>query len=343
MLKRFVKSTLITGGLETARIVKMAGLMKAARGRGAIFTLHHVRPRRPRLFDPNAHLEITPEFLDTAISTLKAEGYRFVALENLPQELTAEGRAPIAVFTLDDGYRNNIEHAAPVFSRYSVPFTVFATRGFIERTHGLWWETLADLMEAKNSLTFDFGAGPETLPLDTAARKHQAFGRFADYVGTGDEATAVAAIDVLARANGIEPLSITEKLTLDEGGLKQLVDNSLAQLGVHTVSHRALSRLSDEEVRAELNRSIEIIEQITGNRPTTLAYPYGFLSAVSARDRQLARALGLTVAVTTQPGTLDAAQELTALPRISLNGHFQKAAYVGALASGIPFRMMRTG
>ncbi len=343
MLKRFVKSTLITGGLETARIVKMAGLMKAARGRGAIFTLHHVRRKQPRAFDPNAHLEVTPEFLDAAITTLKGEGYRFVALEDLPAALKSGETAPLAVFTLDDGYRNNLEYAAPVFTRHGVPFTVFATKGFRERTHSLWWETLADLLQGRDKIEFDFGKGPETMPIETGAKKQAAFDRFADFVNGRDEAEAVAAIDKAARAAGIEPLAITEKLTLDADGLKQLVANPLASLGVHTVSHRMLARLSDDAARAELTCSMASIEAITGRRPKTLAYPYGFSWAISARDRLLARELGLTIAVTTQPGTLSAEQETTALPRISLNGHFQKAAYVGALASGIPFRMMRTG
>jgi peptidoglycan/xylan/chitin deacetylase (PgdA/CDA1 family) len=224
-----------------------------------------------------------------------------------------------------------------------VPFTVFATKGFVERTHSLWWETLADLLESRDRIEFDFGNGDETVLIETGAKKQAAFDRFADFVNRRDEAEAVAAIDTATRTAGIDPLAITEKLTLDADGLKTLVANPLASLGVHTVSHRMLARLSDDAAREEISDSAAAIAEITGHRPKTLAYPYGFSWAVSARDRLLARELGLTVAVTTQPGTLSAEQESTALPRISLNGHFQKAAYVGALASGIPFKMMRTG
>jgi len=60
---------------------------------------------------------------------------------------------------------------------------------------------------------------------------------------------------------------------------------------------------------------------------------------VSARDIDIARELGFSVAVLTQPGTLSeqSLDKLTGLPRISLNGYFQRPKYVSALASGIPF------
>ncbi|HEX2148471.1 MAG TPA: polysaccharide deacetylase, partial [Pseudorhizobium sp.] len=63
----------------------------------------------------------------------------------------------------------------------------------------------------------------------------------------------------------------------------------------------------------------------------------------SARDVKIAEELGFSVAVTTQPGTLSQASlnNLTGLPRISLNGYFQRPRYVSALASGIPFALMR--
>ena len=44
--------------------------------------------------------------------------------------------------TLDDGYRDNAEHALPVFRRHGVPFTIFVCPGFCDRTSELWWEAL---------------------------------------------------------------------------------------------------------------------------------------------------------------------------------------------------------
>ncbi|WP_421871896.1 polysaccharide deacetylase family protein [Pararhizobium sp.] len=340
MLRQAVKRSAITVGLNAAFVLQACGAMRQARGRGAIFTLHHVRPKQPRAFDPNAHLEITPEFLETAIVTLKRDSYRFIALDGLPAHLASGDPQPVAVFTLDDGYRNNLDYAVPVFSRHGVPFTVFVAGGFIDRTHTLWWETLADLLEGQFSLTFDFGAGEETVALGTLREKQAVFDRFAAFLHAIDEATAIARLNQTAQALGIDPIGITAALTLDETGLKRLIDNPLASLGAHTISHRSVTRLSDETAAMEMEHSARRVETITGNRPASLAYPYGFASAVSARDHRLAASLGFTTAVTTQPGTLPGTAGMTALPRISLNGHFQKARYISALASGIAFKLM---
>lgn len=340
MLRRLVKRAAITGGLETVRLVNAAGVMRRARGRGAIFTLHHVRPKKPRIFDPNAHLEITPEFLDTAITRLKRDGYRFIALDALPAHLASSDPQPVAAFTLDDGYRNNLEYAAPIFSRHGVPFTVFVAGGFIDRTEILWWEVLADLLERQTSLQFQFDKDVETLPVATWQQKQAAFDCVAAFIHAIDETVAVDRLKAMASLQGVDALKLTADLTLDEAGLRKLIENPLASLGAHTITHRALARLSDDAARTEMERSAMRVERITGRRPASFAYPYGYTGTVSPRDHRIARGLGFTTAVTTQPGTLANGVETAALPRISLNGHFQKAGYVSALASGTPFRLM---
>jgi peptidoglycan/xylan/chitin deacetylase (PgdA/CDA1 family) len=345
VMRQGLRRAVITGGLEFAHLAERVGLMASARGMGAIFTLHHVRPKTPQTFDPNAHLEITPDFLDAAIEHLTEEGYQFVALDDMPARLAiARGGERFAAFTLDDGYRNNAVHAQPVFTRHKVPFTVFVSPGFACKTHGIWWETLTELLRVAPHLEFDFGSGAIALPLATLFQKQTAYVRLAHFIQAEmDEATAIERLDAAARAHGIDPLMITERLVMREPELKSLVVNPLASIGAHTVSHRALARLGDAEARQEMEQSAERIAAIIGHRPDTLAYPYGGRASVSPREHRLARDLGFRVAVTTDPGTISARSfdAPTTLPRISLNGHYQKAKYVGALASGIPFRLMR--
>ncbi|WP_117190736.1 polysaccharide deacetylase family protein [Rhizobium terrae] len=341
--RRDVKRRLVAGGLDMAAALARAGMMPNARGRGAIFTLHHVRPKKIRALQTSAHLEITPDFLNDAIERLYAEGYEFIPLAEIPSRLANPTRQPFAAFTLDDGYRNNADHALPVFARHGVPFTIFVTRGFAERTHSLWWETLGELLGREREISFDFGDGPEILDLTSEARRFDAFDRFSTYVGEIDEAVAVSRIDALSRKYGVDPLQITADLTMTAEELRAVAAHPLASLGAHTTSHRAVARLPAQEARAEMRESADWVEALIGQRPKTIAFPYGTRHAVSERDYAIARELGFSVAVTTQPGTLceKSANRLTGLPRISLNGYYQQPRYVSALASGIPFTLAR--
>jgi peptidoglycan/xylan/chitin deacetylase (PgdA/CDA1 family) len=338
-----LKRAAISGGLETAIILKSLGLMRDAAGLGAIFTLHHVRPPQPRRFAPNAHLEISPEFLDRALTRLKQDGYDFIALEELPERIANKKSNPhFVAFTLDDGNRDNLDHALPVFARHNAPFTVFVAQGLSERTHSIWWETLAELLDRLDHLTFDFGAGAESFDLDRAGRRQAVFARFATYVHGRDEREAVGRVDELARKNGLEPLDLVRASIMDRTELKQLAAHPLGSLGAHTVSHRALARLPEAEAAAEMALSADYIAEITGRRPAAIAYPYGTADAASLREARLAAELGFAIGVTTRPGTIAAANAATTLlPRLSLNGHYQKARYASALASGIPMRQFK--
>jgi peptidoglycan/xylan/chitin deacetylase (PgdA/CDA1 family) len=335
-----IKRAVITTGLEATPL--LAPMLAGARGRGAIFTLHHVRPRPEAEFQPNDILDITPEFLETAILTLKAEGYRFVPLEEIRVRLANDNRERLAAFTLDDGCRDNATFAAPVFTRHGVPFTMFIASGFAEATHSMWWETLAVLLNKVAQLEFDFGAGKEMLAAATSQQKAAAFARLSDFINSSDETAAVAQLDHVAHLAGIDPLALTRDLTLRAGELAELAQNPLVAFGAHTISHRGLARLAADDVEHEIAGSMAYVETITGRRPRSFAYPYGDGRSVSERERKIIRSLGIEMAVTTRPGTLGPAhgEDGTAVPRISLNGHYQKARYIRALASGVPFKLM---
>ncbi len=90
--------------------------------------------------------------------------------------------------------------------------------------------------------------------------------------------------------------------------------------------------------------SIARIEKELGRPCRHFSYPYGCTQSAGEREFRIAEELGLETAVTTQKGLLypEHAHELTALPRLSLNGDFQDIRYVKALLSGVPFALMNT-
>jgi peptidoglycan/xylan/chitin deacetylase (PgdA/CDA1 family) len=69
------------------------------------------------------------------------------------------------------------------------------------------------------------------------------------------------------------------------------------------------------------------------------AYPYGDELSASQRDFEIIRNLGFVAAVTTRKGLIydEHRNALTALPRVSLNGGYQKLRYLDTLLTGAPF------
>lgn len=341
LAKDSAKWLAISAGLEFANLLRILPSGEKNTGRGIIFTLHHVRTEKIGNFALNAHLSITPDFLDTAIATVLEEGFEIIPLWQVAERLENLGHKPFAVFTMDDGYRNNATNALPVFTRHNAPFTVFAAKGLTCRTHTIWWETLAALLHATDAFDFDFGRGPERLECKSLTEKAAVSERIARHIIGPNEAAAIAQLNAAAAAHGVDPTGIVEDLVMSKDELTGFARNPLVSIGAHTVSHRAMAFLDDETARQEMLDSADFVEAVTGTRPCTLAYPYGFRSAVRERDHRLAATCGFKLAVTTQPGLLAANSLMRpySLPRVSLNGLYQKARYVRALASGLPFGM----
>ncbi len=341
-IKQALKRAAITAGLETSFLSSRLGLAGGLRGRGVIFTLHHVRPVDPRPFQPNRHLDITPDFLDAAIRALAGRGYRFIRLDEVPAALAEpEGAKPFAVFTLDDGFRDNRDHGLPVFEQHGVPFTIFICKGLSERSHTMWWDTLEAVIAARNRVTLCLPAGRIDLDCSTPGAKASAFDAVAAALMAGDEDKGVAQLDAAAHAAGINPHALVSEVVMDRDELVALAGHPLVSYGAHTVSHRGLAALNDDELLREYNESADYVASITSTRPITFAYPYGDARSATVRTAGYADWAGFKLSVTTRPGTLTPAsmESPQLLPRISLNGLYQKPRYVEALASGLPSRL----
>lgn len=342
-LRPLIKRTVITLGLEVLAAIRAEKIFPSCAGRGMVFTLHHVRPYKKRDYDPNALLSVTPEFLTEVIEEALALGYEPAALSQLPHLIkTADPSRRFIAFTLDDGWKDNLIHAAPVFRKYNVPYTLFITQGYIERTHCPWWETVEALTRQVKVLEFDFGNGKETLACTTSRQKLAAALKIADFIEAIDEAEAVQRLDKVARAAGIDPIAIVESEIVNSEQLSDINNDPLAELGAHTISHRNLARLSPDALAEEIQASSDALQAWTGIKPEVLAYPYGWKRAGGRREANEAASQGFKLAVTTQPDVLKNSDDNDwfLLPRVSLNGLYQRRRYVRALLSGVAFRFL---
>ncbi|MCC6736055.1 MAG: polysaccharide deacetylase family protein [Bauldia sp.] len=307
-------------------------------GQGAILTMHRVRPAPTAAFRPNAHLEITPEFLDHQLGWFRTKGVDVVTLDEALARLASSASGRFVVLTLDDGYRDNLEIALPLFERHRVPFTVFVATGYPDRDANPWWMTLEAAIARSGRVAWT-ASEPVTLPTVTTEEKQNAFNTLAARVESLPEDTQRAAMDDFAVRHGVDVAALVADAFMHWDEVRTLAASPLATIGGHTVNHPALGRLSDRRAREEVVSGADRLEEELGRRPRHFAYPYGYPGKIGERDYRLLAELGFVTAVRTTPGTLTAvsAATPTALPRISLNGYFQEPRYTDVLLSGAPF------
>src|ERR1700726_1793372 len=144
-------------------------------GVGAIFMLHHVRPRRDAAFQPNRHLEVAPEFLRAMLSRLKSRDIDIVTMDEVHQRLVERNFSRrFACFTLDDGYRDNRDFALPVMREFDAPCTVYVTSDFAQGTGRLWWVALEMVIAKASAIEVAIGEVAVRLDASTPAAKRTA-------------------------------------------------------------------------------------------------------------------------------------------------------------------------
>jgi peptidoglycan/xylan/chitin deacetylase (PgdA/CDA1 family) len=240
-----------------------------------------------------------------------------------------DGRS-IAV-TLDDGFRDNAEHALPVFRRLEVPFTIFVCPGFCDRKAELWWEALELIVRDNDEITAD-GLAEGVVLARTPKEKQAAFRRLERWlVAELDEDEQREAIHALADRHGVDLGGIAGDLVMDWDELRAVAAEPLCTIGAHTMSHPALARLPADRAVAEMRGSADRLESEFGRRPWAIAFPYGTRAAAGAREARLAAEAGFAASFTTRPGYVAAGGDRHGLPRVSLNGLFQDARLVQPL------------
>jgi peptidoglycan/xylan/chitin deacetylase (PgdA/CDA1 family) len=307
-------------------------------GVGAIFMLHHVRPRRDAEFQPNRHLEVAPEFLRALLAHLRSRGVDIIAMDEVHQRLIdGNFSRRFACFTLDDGYRDNRDFALPVMHEFEAPLTLYVASDFAEGVGRLWWIALEMVIAKASSIEAGIGDVATRVDTSTPAAKQAAFERLHDWLrGLPGEHDIRREISALCARHGVDEGAICRELCMSWDELKPFADDSLVTIGAHSITHCNLARQTEAMASHEMAIGRSRIEQALQRRVLHLAYPFGDRIAAGTREFAMAQAAGFKTAVTTRPGMIfrESADYLTALPRVTLNGNYQDTRIFPVLTSG---------
>lgn len=181
-------------------------------------------------------LSVTPDELRGHLELLRRGGWRALSMAEYLRRLEdPETGEPGVLLTFDDAYENFYTAAAPILKSFGAAATVFVPADFIGEPPG-WFERDCGRIEAFLN-GFGFGTGE----LDAIRRMTQA--------------------------------ESTRRL-MTASQIRELLDAGFS-FESHSAAHPFLPTLSDTELAADLSRSRDILESVTGVRPAALCYPYG--------------------------------------------------------------------
>jgi len=307
-------------------------------GVGAILMLHHVRPCRGVAFQPNRHLEITPEFLRATLRYFRSRDIDIISMDEVQERLVrGDFTRRFVAFTLDDGYRDNRDFALPILREFDAPSTIYVVADFAEGTGRLWWIALEAVIAKVDHIDLQINNAEVHLNTTTPAAKQAAFDRLHDWLRSlSGEHDLRREIETLCARYDVDVTAPCRELCLSWDELRSVADDPLVTIGAHSVSHRNLAQQCKELATQEIAESRERIEQAVHRPVRHFAYPYGDQVAADEREFSLARAAGFETGVTTRPGMIfaECAGHLTALPRVSLNGNYQDTRILPVLTSG---------
>ncbi len=314
---------------------------------GLILTLHHVSPDPVERFSPNAHLTVSPTFLESVVKLLINREFDIISLDEAHRRIQnpLSQNKRFAVFTFDDGYQDTLIHAAPIMKKYDIPYTVYLASSLIEGSADLWWEGIEALVRQQSRIAVQMAgsrSGPLELDCSNNAAKADSFKFLLDCLTNEipelDQTRFVRELCWLYKID-LQALNKDQIMSWDQ--IRTLIEDPNCSIGAHTLNHRALARLAPEQAQNEVNQGAAVLASELGQRPEHFAYPYGYPKAAARRDFELMKELGFKTAVTTRGGMIFPAHanHLTALPRISINGLYQKMRYFAPLTTGLPTRL----
>jgi peptidoglycan/xylan/chitin deacetylase (PgdA/CDA1 family) len=296
------------------------GVMRHRRPHGLILSYHRIAAPS---WDPWA-VCVSPKRFEQQLAVLSRRA-DLVPLSALGSRLRAGRRGrPVIALTFDDGYADNLHNALPLLERYNIPATIFIATGWTDRGEPFWWDRLIAIVLSIDPLppriSVHVGDEEFTWRRNMKARNHRRerdqlhLAVWSRLVAATDDEREVALNQLQSYGNSepeVDPA--TRPMTREE--LRRLATSPLIEIGAHTISHCSLPDLAPEAQFEEIQGSRRQCRELTGQLPSSFAYPFGNLDA---RTPELVRSAGFERACSTEKEIVwDGADEML-LPRITM-------------------------
>jgi peptidoglycan/xylan/chitin deacetylase (PgdA/CDA1 family) len=235
-------------------------------------------------------MKVSPEFLKDFIKERK-NTYQFISLDDLYKLSISKQKLkkPFIVMTFDDGYRDNYEYALPVFDELHIPFTVYVTNSFPDKTAFLWWYILEDIIQNNKRLTLSDG---EQFICETKKEKEDVFLSCRQLILALNQEKLVDEFASLFNNYKGDYQSYNDSLCLSWNQIQEMSNSSYCTIAAHTVNHKTLNRLTDVELKYEILSGKKVLEEKIGKQVKHFSYPFGTQNEIGIREAEFIKTCG---------------------------------------------------
>ncbi|PKP21015.1 MAG: hypothetical protein CVU05_07690 [Bacteroidetes bacterium HGW-Bacteroidetes-21] len=276
------------------------------------FLFHRVNPVRDSFWDP-----MDVSLFEKCIEFISKK-YRVELIENIAFSPDSFSENNIATIMFDDGYKDNIEFAAPILKKYNCKASFYVVTECIENNIPTWTKRLEHIIQEthKSKIILDFNCLPQKIRqrnLDTNEKKKAYIFQLKS---TLKKLSHEERSDVLNYIYKEYFETDPPKIMMSWKDLFEL-KNEGHYIGSHSVSHNMLGTMTNEdEIRGELKNSAGIIQLKLGHFPVTISYPVG---SYNKRVIELSKEVGYQIGLVVKQSTYDPKKDdVFEIPRIEL-------------------------
>jgi peptidoglycan/xylan/chitin deacetylase (PgdA/CDA1 family) len=245
------------------------------------------------------------------LAYLRKQRYQLLSLADLFQKLLHQEPLERAVaFTIDDGYFDHGQIAAPIFQEFDCPVTTFLVSSFAEGQSWFWWDKLAYIFEETKRPALNARLGSAMIPYatDSPEARESACQDLNRRCSNASEADRLRSVLDLSREAEVElpqaPPARFAALTWDDA---RSLESRGMTFGPHTVTHPVLSSTPAEQAEFEISESWKRVSSEVSRPVPIFCYPNGRRRDYGEREISAVRRLGLWGAVEGEGGNVSAA------------------------------------
>jgi peptidoglycan/xylan/chitin deacetylase (PgdA/CDA1 family) len=228
-------------------------------------------------------------------------------------------KEPAIVVTFDDGYADNLLEALPILEEVGVPATFFVSTGRIGTDKEFWWHQLEGILLRDGEFPSRFQLKDPRFgriwDTDSFAQRKELYASVNLLMLKIDPDRQEDWLDQLRKWAGSDYGEGSVHCSMTEEELRKLAASPWATIGAHTVTHSALSALSEAQQRQEIFTSKHDLEKIIGREITAFSYPFGRKCEYDQTSVRLCREAGFTRVAANFPGQVHRWTDPLQLPR----------------------------